>query len=320
MTVQSTKIESINKKLVERKKFPSAIKFEICPDGKSVQAELLKISKETFHQFDPWTLAFVCEAEEKLQSKILTITFKVNSSSSDSDNCKAYFEAFKRRVSFLQINNLACPLKCNVVLDGKEEKLYTEKELFNRPSSEVIRTDDIKERQDNKPGSMEKVFQTFLSGGNNPVRKNDRLAILSDHFLNVKSKDLCILREYPTGVFNKQKSKATRILMTDFVDFISINKHGNLSIIELKVDNNSPLELVSQILDYALFFACYKDQLLKTDTFKPWISDIRNPEIFCYAVANYFHPRFDSILSYYHTGGKYNFELYKVILGKTTVF
>jgi hypothetical protein len=88
-------------------------------------------------------------------------------------------------------------------------------------------------------------------------------------------------------------------------------------VIELKTDNNSPLELISQILDYALFFACYRKQLLKTDTFKPLTANIRKDEISCYAAANYFHKRLDSILPYYHTSGKYGFELYKIILGNT---
>jgi hypothetical protein len=312
------KIEAFNKKMAKSKEFPSAIKLEVGTDGKSVQAELLKGAKENFRQFDPWTLAFVHEAEEILQVKILRLTFLVKNSIFETEHCQFYFEAFKRRVSFLNMNNTVFALICTILLDGKEDKLYTEKELFNRPANEVIRTDPIKERSDNKSTHLEKVFQTFLYGEGIPVKTNDRLALLGDHFLNVKGKNLHILREYPTGVFNKQASEKNRVLMTDFVDIVSINKSGCLSVIELKIDNNSPLELISQVLDYALFFACYVGQLLKTNTLKPLAANIRKNEISCYAVANYFHKRLDSILPYYRTSGRYNFELYKVLLGNTT--
>lgn len=318
MADQTAQIATINKKIAsltgKSHGFPGSIKYEISPDGKIVTTHLLKNEKNEFRQFDPWTLAFIDFAEnDYLRSKITNIVFQVSSEASDAKNFAQFFEAFKRRVSFLAINNTN--RKFTVNLDSNPVKLYDKKSLFTRPKSEIVRPDEIKDRQDNKPGPLEKMFQTFLYEAT-----NERLAIISNHFMGIKKKHLQILREYPTGVFNKQKNKENRILMTDFVDLVSINKYGCLSVIELKVDGNSPLELVSQILDYALFFACYKDRLLVTKTFKPLAADIRKQEISCYAVANYFHPRFDSILPYYRTGGKYNFELYKVILGYTTEF
>ena len=318
MSAQSSKIVAFNKEIEVRKNPPKAIKFEVCHDGKSVQVQLAENTKENFRQFDPWTLACVCEAEKTLQIAIQTITFKVKRNASDSDKFNLYFEAFKRRVSFLQMNNIAIPLNFLILLDGKAIQLYTEKELFNRPANEIIRTDLLEDRNVNTSTNLEKAFQTFLYGDGIPLRTNARLAILGDHFLDVMKKDLPILREYPTGVFDKKVSDETRILMRDSVDFVSINKTGCLSVIELKSDINAPIELISQILDYALFFACYKDQLLKTANFKPFVAKIRKEEIACYVVANLFHQRIDSILPYYRTSGKYGFELYKVILGYTS--
>ena len=47
----------------------------------------------------------------------------------------------------------------------------------------------------------------------------------------------------------------TQVLPTEFVDIVTLNKWGYLSVIELKLDD-SQLEVVSQLLDYALFFRC----------------------------------------------------------------
>jgi hypothetical protein len=300
--------------------FPSIIKYEVSPDGKTVTTQLLKADKNSFRQFDPWTLAFACFAEDSLKSKVSSITFQISSKIQipDSNNFSQFFEAFKRRVSFLKINNTALNMDFDIILDNRLVKLYDEKSLFNRPSNEVIHTDIVDRDDKDKPGRLKKVFQAFLYGKDLPVRTNDRLAILGEHFLNVKSKNLEILREFPTGVFDKKIKENSRIMMTDYVDLVSINKFGRLSVIELKVDDNALLELISQVLDYALFFSCYSGRLLKTGTIKDTLNNsIIKEGIDCYAAANYFHPKLNKIWPYYHTGDKYNFKLYRVLLGQT---
>jgi hypothetical protein len=317
-----SRINVLNKKmktLIGKKGgFPSAIKYEVSPDGKTVSSQLLKADKNSFRQFDPWTLAFVYFAQETLKSPIAGVTFQLSSKLPDSKNFPQFFEAFKRRVSFLKLNNASLDMDFEITLDGKEVKLYDIKSLFNRPSNEVIHTDIVDRDDKDKPGRLEKVFQAFLYGKDLPVRTNDRLAILGEHFLDIKGKNIDILREFPTGVFDKKIGKDSRIMMTDYVDLVSLNKYGRLSVIELKVDDNAPLELISQTLDYALFFSCYTDQLLKTGTIKEKLKDsIRKEGIDCYAVANHFHPNLEKIWVYYHTGDNCNFKLYRVHLGKT---
>jgi len=78
----------------------------------------------------------------------------------------------------------------------------------------------------------------------------------------LKNKELGrIIREFPTGVFKDTISQNNRILPTEFIDVVTFNKHGNLAVIEIKL-NDSQLEVIAQLLDYALFFRCYRDDLL----------------------------------------------------------
>ena len=101
---------------------------------------------------------------------------------------------------------------------------------------------------------------------------------------------------------------------TEFVDIVTLNKWGQLSVIELKLDD-SKLEVISQILDYGLYFACYHDKLLKFLSDHSGIKPIKDG-IMCYVVNNYYHQRFDNVFKYYSTKSKsYKFKLLKVVLG-----
>ena len=87
----------------------------------------------------------------------------------------------------------------------------------------------------------------------------------------------------------------------------------------MKVDDSS-LEVISQLLDYALFFRTYKSQLLPflKSHFKDDYPKVEKPRIACYVVNNRFHPRFNKLMKYYETKGKdYGFEMKQVILGQT---
>jgi len=147
-------------------------------------------------------------------------------------------------------------------------------------------------------------------------RTNERLAILGKDFFNLNRKNYALEREFPTGVFKKVKSAKTRVLPTEYIDIVTINKYKFLSIIELKL-NDSQLEVISQLLDYALFFRSYIGQL------KPVLNErfgkkMKAGNIICYVANNSYHPRFNSILKYYSTENKgYGFELKRIILGET---
>lgn len=310
-----TFVKKINESKGTSNNYPGFLKYNI--ENNDVIVELCKenISKKEFRRFDSWALAFVVEAEEELNIKINKLIFNI---SNDIDNFKYDFEAFKRRVSFLNINNENIDYK--IIVNKKWISLYDKDSLFQRPENEIIRT-EINDRTDTDKGDLlEKAFQAFLFGKDLGTvnRTNDRLAILGEHFYKSKGKECGVLREFPTGVFNKLVKEENRLTRTEYVDLVTINKYGNLSVIELKLDN-SELEVISQILDYALFFRCYINQLSQLAEIKnAFGSNIRKEEIFCYVVNNYFHPRFDRILKYYSTKNKpYNFQLIKILLGDT---
>jgi len=111
-------------------------------------------------------------------------------------------------------------------------------------------------------------------------------------------------------------STRNQLTPTEFVDIVTLNRRGYLSVIELKLDDPK-LEVMSQLLDYALYFACYGDKILNVLNDN---SDLRpaKDRIMCYVVNNRFHPRFDDIFQYYSTKEKsYKFQIFKVILGDT---
>ena len=143
---------------------------------------------------------------------------------------------------------------------------------------------------------------------------NTRLAVLGSDFFQLNKKKFGILREFPTGSFENHISNSTRILPTEFVDIITLNKFGYLAVIELKL-NDSQLEVIAQLTDYALFFRCYRDKLL------PAMEDhlhhsIKSRNIVCYVVNNHFHDRFDEVFRFYTPSHhQWEFMIKKVLLG-----
>jgi hypothetical protein len=298
--------------------FPRDINFSFDADGKILRAELQgSLDKKNCRRFDPWTFAYLAEVNSKTNAKISNVIFSINIGDANNTQNKLNLESLKRRLSFLNANNE--DIQIELFVDNEKANLYDRKSLFNRPANEIIRSKISKRNDDDEPGLLEKAFQAFLYGRGLKIRTNDRLAILGEDFYQMKGKDVGILREFPTGVFNGKVTDSTRILPTEFIDLVTRNKWGNLSIIELKLDN-SELEVISQILDYGLFFSCYRNQLMETpsisETFD--VKFVKAADIFCYVVNNYFHPRFDSILQFYSIKTKnYGFVLKKIVLGET---
>jgi hypothetical protein len=280
--------------------------------------------KKDFRRFDSWGMAFVAEAEREVGLRVSTVAFNLLRENVTAG--KADFEAFRRRVSFLNINNTdndGNNIAFEIVRNNEPVPLDDKQTLFNRPGSERIRPlADIKERHDNTPGRLEKDFQTFLFGSdrkkNDNIKKitNERLAILGEDFFNLKRKQFRLLREFPTGVFDERIAERNRILPTEYVDIVTLNKHGELSVIELKL-NESQLEVISQILDYALFFGCYLKTLIP-EIRAQFGSVAIEERVVCYVVNNHFHDKFKDIMKYYRTREKsFNFRLKRVLLGQT---
>jgi hypothetical protein len=269
-------------------KWPASFDYRIKANRITLETNR-KINKSGYRCLDSWGIALFHHIKSEQKLDIKEIQFIINK---NGDLWTPNAEAFKRRISYLDINNENIDFK--IVYNNNSISLYSQNELFERPDNEVIR-DFLNERRDDD---------------------NDRLAILGEHFFQLKKKQYGVLREFPTGAFLNSISIRNQLTPTEFVDIVTLNRRGHLSVIELKLDDPK-LEVMSQILDYALYFACYTDKILKILNDN---SDLRpaKDRIMCYVVNNRFHARFDDICQYYSTNNKpYKFQIFKVILGDT---
>lgn len=325
-------VDSVNTMRGNSQGWPACFKYGYDNNEKRCELTFFQdFQKKNFRRVEPWGLAFMQNLRDASGDNIHEIVFKVNCGVLSTENpktckhaahCKDFcvnVEALRRRVSFLALNNKG--ISFTLFVKGEELSLDSSASaLFNRPKDEIIRTDYKVHGDKDKPGRLEKDFQTFLFGkGLNKggdERTNERLAVLGKDFFNLNRKNYALEREFPTGVFKNIKSAQTRVLPTEYIDIVTINKYKLLSIIELKL-NDSQLEVISQLLDYALFFRAYIEQL-KPVLNKTFGKKIKVSNIICYVANNSYHPRFNSILKYYSTENKgYGFELKRIILGET---
>jgi len=302
--------------------WPNYFGYFLNGDSITISVDNKILDKNATRRLDPWGLAFLVSAESRCGIKISTINFAI---SGEIDEIKPYgrlapdLEAFRRRVSFLSINNP--DIQFVITVNGVNQALDDVRKLFNRPDNEKIRENLSHTPQDNHPGRLEKDFQTWLFANEvkGKVRTantntNERLAVLGDDFFKLKNKAFGIDREFPTGVFYDKISNSTRVLPTEFVDIVTLNKYGQLSVIELKL-NDSKLEVIAQILDYSLFFRCYIDKLLPVIKEKLGHAP-KGKDIVCYVVNNYYHDRFENVMKYYGTKNRsYGFRVVKIVLG-----
>jgi ribonuclease J len=306
--------EEINSHTGGGGKWPSSFDYIIEPNRLTLQTNR-KIDKSGYRCLDSWGIALFhyLKTEHKLDVKKIQLVVNNNGGMWSPND-----EAFKRRVSYLQINNDDIHFK--IVHNNHPVNLYSQKELFERPKAETIR-DFLNSRGDDDKGHLlEKSFQAFLFGKGleTETRTNDRLAILGEDFFQLKKKQYGVLREFPTGAFLNNISRRDQLTPTEFVDIVTLNRYGYLSVIELKLDDPK-LEVMSQILDYALYFACYGDKILDVLSKNPDLNmKPLKDKIMCYVVNNRFHIRCDDIFQYYSTKDKsYKFQILKVVLGAT---
>lgn len=274
-----------------------------------------KIDNANLRKLDCWSLAFYDYCREQAENKPRELF--VDIPAPPPLKVAPNIEALKRRISYLNsINSFQIQLS----IAGNEYLGYSLKDLIKRPSNEIVNTDYDERKDDDKPGRLEKDFQAYLfgKGKNDTVRTNERLAILGEDFrdLNRKKKPFVMEREFPTGVFNEKITAKTRVLPTNFIDVVSFNKWQELSLIELKV-NDSALPVISQALDYALFFASYQKQLWKVIEAKLGRKP-KKKNFVCYIANNCFHSRFDTVAKYYSPKNRdIPFKIKKVVLGFT---
>lgn len=291
--------------------------FNFKPDGDHLTG-YFKISpkefkKDNFRKFDPWTLVYA--SDKNRVASAVTFQIETNDGILKLPKFNIYMESFKRRVSFIAINN--SNILFNVNVNSEQIQLYERNDLFNRSKDEIIGTRPGQRNDEDVPGRLEKDFQAWLFGKGlhkmQSDRTSERFAVLGEDFYNIK--DIRMFREYPTGAFATEVKESSRRLSTDYIDMVTQNKYGKLSIIELKL-NAPKLDAISQLLDYALYFRCYRSQL--RDHIEEHIGRSRKEGIVCYIANNHFHPRLNDIQDFYTTKNKeYGFELKTINLGKT---
>jgi hypothetical protein len=274
-------------------------------------------------RIDPWGLAFFEQVKAETTTKAFRLRFSVPNPKSQRDKCQ--YEALKRRLSYLvEVNDWQQQIY--LMRAGLEDKLYSWADLGNRPENEVIHDDFSVKSDTDKPGRLEKDFQAYLYGkglhdapGDAVRRTNERLALLGPDFVRIqkvksfkKQKGFTVEREFPTGVFDHEIKGNTRILPTEHVDLVTLNRWGDLAVIEIKFDDNN-LEVVAQVLNYALFFHSYRSRLNSVLNLR-WGCSIEGRELVTYLVSNEFHPRFESVWHYYSRNARL-LRIKQVIMG-----
>jgi len=262
--------------------YTSKIEFEL--NGEALTIRPVKRDKMIkLRELDSWGLAVYKNLSAKQEIKQLI--FKANSSDYDEDQ---KIESLKRRLSFLNQNN---SFMISLYLDEKEVSLYSYEDFEKKSTEEIVRS-EIDDRKDYQySGNPEKDLQKFLSDG----ESNERLAIFGSDFENVKN---ALIREFPTGTYHDQVSEETRITQTDYIDFVTVNNRNELSLVELKINNNS-LDVISQALNYSLFFLIHKEKLKKILKNKNIEYKGDGVPFNTYIVNNKFHPKFDDIFEFY---------------------
>jgi hypothetical protein len=300
--------------------WPDYFDYDVQNDQAIIQLINIKkgFEKKQFRGIDTWGLAFLNTLNDQSGSNINKLKLTIKAQNQLSSSYDLNFEALKRRISYLSINNPSLSLE--LVINNRQEVLYTINNLQTRPKAEKIRQ-NLKDRSDDDhPGRIEKDFQTFLFGKGidrqiNQTRTNERLAVLGEDFYKLQKKQIGILREFPTGAFKNKVAKNTRILPAEYVDIVTLNKNKQLSIIELKI-NDPSLEVISQLIDYALYFFCYREELKQLIEMNSSIQ-IKSPDEFiCYVVNNHYHSKFNTIMHYY-APKKFKFKFKKISLGFT---
>lgn len=98
----------------------------------------------------------------------------------------------------------------------------------------------------------------------------------------------CGLRQFPANIFSRPISEETRLGRKFWIDILTVNKSGQLSVIELKAGHNAPLDLLIQAIDYGIFAHLFKKHISEYR----FIDDknIVQKKVAVYLIAENFHP------------------------------
>ena len=311
-------IESLNREVRAQRGKPGGWPAEFTlsadetADNVEINVDASQAGDAAWKRVDPWGFAFLGHIRETSAPKPLRLNFFLGLPRSPKG--PATYEALKRRLSYLTSANAADHLQVGLFRDGSVDPLYTKEQLAQRPPTEVIRSSFEGRTDKDTPGRLEKDFQTYLFGkglyenvGAHTLRTNERLALLGGDFFGVgklasarKQGGYKVEREFPTGAFSGSVKEANRILPTEYVDLVTLNRKGDLAVIEIKFDDPK-LEVIAQVLNYALFFHSYRTQLT------PLLDDklgcaTTGKKLVTYLVSNIFHARFRRVWPYYSKG------------------
>ena len=169
MITKQELIDKVKRQSGHRGGWPNYFNYDIDSDNKIViSADISSLDKKAVRRLDPWGLAFLNDAKIECGLDIRGINFVISVPDNElkaDGRLVPNLEAFRRRVSFLSINNPN--LHFAITLNTKPIALDDSKMLFQRPDTEVVRgytkTKSVNsETEDNQEGRLEKDFQSWL--------------------------------------------------------------------------------------------------------------------------------------------------------------
>ena len=161
--------------------------------GITLTVELLT-PKKAFSSADVWGIAMLEEMKRSLPSEALSgkkVTLRFIADPKEKSNYpQEYYEELKRRLSYLAAVNK----DVGFLLEkepGQEDALYTMDQMTHlAQNGETVQHDEISSHEEeNKPGRLEKDFQTYLYGEKDPQKgwyTNKRLVLLGEDFSEKK--------------------------------------------------------------------------------------------------------------------------------------
>lgn len=96
------------------------------------------------------------------------------------------------------------------------------------------------------------------------------------------------VRQFPANIFDGQINEKARITRKFWIDILTVNTAGQLSVLELKAGDNASLDLLAQAIDYGVFCHLFKKHIAKC--WFPEISKASKSKVAVYCIAEKFHP------------------------------